>query len=108
MASNVVSDNDLLNLQGLALTTLDSINPTLYPTVNSSGIADSGLLGFYFGPDAPVNNYDATAPTIEVQVADRTPVQSIASAKLASVPNLPVSSQIGHIMASFPHSLISH
>jgi hypothetical protein len=55
---------------------------------------------------APVNNYDATAPTIEVQVANGTPVQSITSAELASVPNLPASSRVGHIMASFPHSLI--
>jgi hypothetical protein len=64
------------------------------------------LSGFYFGLDAPVNNNDATVPTIEVQVANGTPVQSIASAKLALVPNLPASSQIGHVMASFPHSLI--
>jgi hypothetical protein len=64
------------------------------------------LLGFYFGPIAPVNNYDATAPTIEVQIATDTPVQSIASAKLASVPNLPASSQGGLVMAGSPHSLI--
>jgi hypothetical protein len=64
------------------------------------------LSGFYFGTDAPVNNYDATVPTIEVQVANGTPVQSIASAELALVPNLSASSQIGHIMANFPHSLI--
>jgi hypothetical protein len=63
-------------------------------------------LGFYFGPDAPVNNYDATALTNEFQVANGTPIQSIASAKLALVPNLLASSQIGHVMASFPHSLI--
>ncbi len=56
--------------------------------------------------DAPVNNYDATDPTIEVQVANGTPVQSIASAELVSVPDLPASSQVGHIMAGFPHSLI--
>jgi hypothetical protein len=63
-------------------------------------------MGFYFCPDALVSNYDATVPTIEVQVANGTPVQSIAKAKLASVPNLPASSQVGHVMASFPHSLI--
>ncbi len=61
---------------------------------------------FYFGPNAPVNNYDATAPTIEVQVANGTLVQSIAHAKLALVPNLPASSQKGHVMLSFPHSFI--
>jgi hypothetical protein len=47
-----------------------------------------------------------TAPTIKVWVANGTPVQSIASVKLASVPNLPASSQIGHVIAGFPHSLI--
>jgi hypothetical protein len=61
---------------------------------------------FYFGPDTPVNNYDATTPTIGVQVANSTPVQSIAIAELASVPDLPASSQVGHVMARFPHSLI--
>ncbi len=59
-------NNDLLNLLKLAVTTLDSSNPTLLPPDNDSGIANSGSLGFYFGPNAPVNNYDATAPTIEV------------------------------------------
>ncbi len=106
IASNIVSNNNLINLKELAITTLDSSNPTLHPINNNSGIADSGLSGFYFGPDAPVNNYDATAPTIEVQVAKVTPVQSIASAKLALVANLPASSPIGHVMTSFRHSLI--
>jgi hypothetical protein len=73
----------LINLQELAVTRLDSSNLTLHPTNNNSGIADLGSLGFYFVPDAPVNNYDATVPTIDVQVADGTPVLSIASAKLA-------------------------
>jgi hypothetical protein len=59
---------------------------------NNSGIAGSGLSGFYFGPDAPINNYDATASTIEVQVANDNAVQSIASAELASVPGVPASS----------------
>ncbi len=88
----VESNNDLINLLKLAVTTLDSSNPTQLPPDSNSGIADSGLTGFYFGPDAPVSNYDAIAPAIEAQVANGTPVQSIASAKLASVPNLPASS----------------
>jgi hypothetical protein len=66
--------NNLLNLQKLAITTPDSSNPTQLPFNNNSGIADSGSMGFYFGPNAPVSNYDATAPTIEVQVANGTPV----------------------------------
>jgi hypothetical protein len=63
-------------------------------------------MGYYFGPNAPVSNFDATVPTIEVQVANGTPVRSIASAKLASVPDLPASSQVGHVMPGFPHNLI--
>jgi hypothetical protein len=70
----VESYNDLLNLLKLAITTLDSSNPTQLPPDNDSGIADSGSTGFYFGPDVPVSNYDGTAPTIEVQVANGTPV----------------------------------
>jgi hypothetical protein len=99
--SFMVENNDLLNLLKLAVTTLDSCNPTQRPPNNKSSIADSGLTRYYFGPDAPVSNYNATAPTIEVHVANSTPVQSIASAKLASVPNLHASSQVGHIMPGF-------
>ncbi len=107
IASNVVSNNGLLILQELVITTLDSSNPTLHPTNNDISIADSGLAGFYFGPDALVNNHDATAPTIEVQVDNGTSVQSIASAELVvSVPDLPASTQTGHVMANSPHSLI--
>jgi hypothetical protein len=89
---NVVSNNNLINLQELAVTKLDSSNPILHPTNNDSSIANWGSSGFSFGPNALVNNYDATVPTIEVGVANSTPVQSIASAKLALVPNLPASS----------------
>jgi hypothetical protein len=102
----MVENNDLLNLLKLAGTTFGSCNPTQLPPDNESGIADSGLTGYYFGPDAPVSNYDATLPTVEVQLANRTPVQSIASAKLASVPDLPAASQVGHVMPGFPHNLI--
>ncbi len=101
----MVENNDLLNLLKLAVTTPDSSKLTQLPPNNDSGIANSGLSGFHFGPDAHVNNYDATAPTIEFQVAKGTLVQSIASAKHASVPNLPAS-RVGHVMAGFPHSLI--
>jgi hypothetical protein len=103
----VESNNGLLNLLKLAVTTLDSCNPTQLPPNNNSRIADSGSMGFYFGLNAPVSNYDdTTAPTIEVQVANSTPVWSIASAELASVPDLTESSQVGHIMPGFPHNLI--
>jgi hypothetical protein len=43
----VESNNDLLDLLKLAITTLDSSNPTQLPPHNNSGIADSGLTGFY-------------------------------------------------------------
>jgi hypothetical protein len=102
----MVENNELLNLLKLAATTLGSCNPTQLPPSNESSIKDSGSMGYYIGPDAPVSNYDATVPTIEVQVANGTPVQSIASAKLASVPDLPAASQVGHVMPSFPHNLI--
>jgi hypothetical protein len=94
----MVENNDLLNLLKLAITTLGSCNPTQLPPDNKSGIADSGLMGYYFGPDEPVCNYDATAPTIEVQVANSTPVRSIASAELESAPDLPAASRVGHVM----------
>jgi hypothetical protein len=87
----MVENNNLLYLLKLAVSTLDSCNPTQHSPNNKSGIAVSGLMGYYFGPDAPVSNYDATAPTIQVQVANSTPVRSIASAKLASGPDLPSS-----------------
>jgi hypothetical protein len=57
----VESNNNLLNLLKLAITTLDSSNPTQLPPNNNSSIADSGWTGFYFGPNAPVSNYDAKA-----------------------------------------------
>jgi hypothetical protein len=78
----MVENNNLLNHLKLAVTSLGSCNPTQLPPKNESGIADSGSTGYYFGPNAPVSNYDATAPTTEVQVANSTPEQSIASAEL--------------------------
>jgi hypothetical protein len=51
-------------------------------------------------------NYDATAPTIRVRIANGTPVHSIASGELALVTALPSASRKGHVMVGFPHSLI--
>jgi hypothetical protein len=70
----MVENNNLLNLLKLAITTLGSCNPTQLLPDNKSSIADSSSMGYCFGPDAPVSNYDATAPKIEVQVANGTPV----------------------------------
>jgi hypothetical protein len=60
----------------------------------------------YFTPRAPVTNYDATAPTIGIHVANGTPVHSIASGELALVTALPPASRKGHVMTGFSHSLI--
>jgi hypothetical protein len=60
----------------------------------------------YFSPSAPVTNYDATAPTIGICVANGTPVHSIASGELALVTALPPGSRKSHIMTGFPHSII--
>jgi hypothetical protein len=108
MALNVVSDNDLINNKKLAFTTFTSHNPTPHPPNNDTGIADSGSSHFYFAPGASVMNYDATAPTIGVPIANGTPVplHSIASGELASITALPPASRKGHVMAGFPHSLI--
>ena len=106
MALNVVSDNDLINNKKLAFTTFISRNPTPHPPDEDTGIVDSGSSHLYFAPGAPVMNYDATAPTIRVRVANGTPVHSIASGELASVTALPPASRKGHVMAGFPHSLI--
>jgi hypothetical protein len=84
----------------------NSHNSTLHPTNIDSGITNSGLLGFYCAPHASVSNYDDTAPTTKVHIANGPPVQSIASGKLALVTTLPATSRKGHIMAGFPHSLI--
>jgi hypothetical protein len=106
MALNVVSNIDLTNLKESAFTTLTSHNPTRHPPDIDSGIANSGSSGMYFDPGAPVMNYDATAPTIRVCMANGTPVHFIASGELALVTALPPASRKGHVMAGFPHSLI--
>jgi len=76
MALNVVSDNDLINNKKLAFTMFTSRNPTPHPPDKDIGIAVSGSSHFYFAPGAPVMNYDydASAPTIGVRVANGTPV----------------------------------
>ena len=106
MALHVGSDNNLINNKKLAFSTFTSCNPTPHPPNIDTGIADSGSSHFYFAPGAPVTNYDATAPTIGVRVANGTPVHSIASGELALVTALPPASRKGHVMAGFPHSLI--
>jgi len=82
--------------------------PTPAPKIlpHHTGIADSGASGFYFAPDAPVTNYNPQALAVGVRVANGQPKCSVASATLASAPSLPQAAMSGHVMPSFPHTLI--
>jgi hypothetical protein len=88
-----------------ALSTTPACNPTQLPP-SHTGIADSGASGFYFAPGAPVANLNPKAPIVSVRVANGLPEQSVASATLASAPSLPPAAMQGHVMPSFPHTLI--
>jgi hypothetical protein len=61
----------------LAVITLGSCNPTQLPPANESGIADSGSMGYYFGPNTPVSNYDATAPTMKSRLYNQLQVPNL-------------------------------
>ena len=99
-------DNDCLkNNYYFALSTSSACNATNLPP-SRTGIADSGASGFFFTPDAPVANLDHQAPTIGVCVANGLPERSVASATLASASSLPAEAMQGHVMPSFPHTLI--
>ena len=82
--------------------------PTPAPKIlpHHTGIANSGASGFYFAPDAPVTNYNPQAPSVGVRVANGRPERLVASATLASAPSLPQAAMSGHVMPSFPHTLI--
>jgi hypothetical protein len=71
-----------------------------------TGIADSGSSGFYFSCGASIANYNPRAPTVGITVANVRPKHSVASATLASVCALPPVMMLGHVMPSFPHTLI--
>jgi hypothetical protein len=71
-----------------------------------TGIANSGASGFYFTSDTPVTNYNPQAPTVGVRVATGCPERLVASPTLASAPSLPQAAMSGHVMPSFPHTLI--
>ena len=89
-----------------ALTSESVPNPPPNILPHHTGIADSGASGFYFAPDAPVTNYNPHAPAVGVRVANSRPERSVASATLASAPSLPRAAMSGHVMPSFPHTLI--
>jgi hypothetical protein len=100
------NDNQLLkNIYYFALFTTTTCNPTQLPS-SHTGIADSGATGFYFVPGTTVSNLSLQAPAIGVRVANGLPEQSVASTTLASVPSLSPAVMQGHVMPSFPHTLI--
>jgi hypothetical protein len=100
------NDNQLLkNNYYFALSTTPTCNPTQLPSFHT-GIANSGTILFYFAPGAPVTNLNPRAPAVGVRRANGLPEQSIASATHASAPSLPPAAMQGHVMPSFPHTLI--
>ncbi len=107
MANVVYCDtNDLCkNNYYFALSTPSSCNLTNLPT-SHMGIANSGASGIYFASNAPVANLNPTAPSVGVRMANGLPVQSVASATLASSPSLPPAAMQGNVMPSSPHILI--
>ena len=104
-AVHCINDKLLKTNYYYALSTASVHNPTQISS-SHTGIADSGASGFYFAPGAHVSNINTRAPTIGVEVANGLPVRSIASATLASVPSLPPAAMLGHVMPSFPHTLV--
>jgi hypothetical protein len=97
--------NCLKNNYYFALSTTSASNPTQLPPTHT-GIADSDASGFYFAPGAPVANLNLKAPTVGVRVANGLPERLVASATLASAPSLPPAAMQGHVMPTFPHTLI--
>jgi hypothetical protein len=69
-------------------------------------VADTCSSSFYFSCGAPIANYNPRASTVSATVANRCPKHSVASATLASVLALSPSRMLGHVMPSFPHTLI--
>ncbi len=100
------SSNDLYkNNYYYALSTPSSCNPTHLPS-SHTGIADSSASRFYFVPSTPIANLNPKVPSVGVRVANSLPERSVTSATLASVPSLPPAAMQGHVMPSFPHTLI--
>ena len=108
MATLAITDN--LNLcknnyyYALTSESIPNSPPNILPS--HTGITDSGATDFYFAPDAPITNYNPQAPTVGVRVANGRSERSVASATLALAPSLPQAAMSGHVMPSFPHTLI--
>ncbi len=95
----------LKNNYYFALSTTPACNPTKLPS-SHTGNANSGASGFYFAPGATVSNFNLRAPTIGVRVANGLFERSVASMTLASARSLSPVEMQGHVMLSFPHTLI--
>jgi hypothetical protein len=53
-----------------------------------------------------VTDLNPKAPTVGIRVVNGRPERSVASATLASALSLPPAAMQGHVMPSFPHTLI--
>jgi hypothetical protein len=80
--------------------------PSTFPCQHK-GIPDSGSNNFYFSCGAPVANYNPLAPVVSIAVANGCPKNSISSTNLDSISALPPVTMSGHVMPSFPLTLIS-
>ncbi len=99
------SSNDLFNNNYYSTLATPSCKPTHLPS-SHTGIANSGASSFYFLSSAPVANLNPEAPTVCVRVANGLPERLVVSATLALVPSLPPAAMRGHVIPSFPHTLI--
>jgi hypothetical protein len=108
MANLAVTDNFNLckNNYYYALASENVLNPLPHIPLSHTGIANSGASSFYFAPNGPVPNYNSLAPTIGVRVANGLPKHLVASATLTLASSLPPATMSGHVMPSFPHTLI--
>ncbi len=107
MVNVVYCDNSILfkNNYYVALSTPLICNPSHLPS-SHTGNANFCASSIYFAPNAPVSNLSLRASTMGVQLANGLPVRSVASATLASAPSLSPAVMQGHVMPSFPHTLI--
>jgi hypothetical protein len=79
-------------------------NPAHLPAYHT-GVADTDASGIYFSKYAPVSHPSSSAPSICVGTANGTIPRFSTSAQL-KLKNLPLSACQGHIMPSFPWTLV--
>ena len=72
----------------------------------STAVVDSGVSNIYFAQDAPIRNFDSTAPKVNVGTATGQVQRSTGTAEL-NLPSLPANFPTkGHVMPSFKHTLL--